>query len=328
MDDAERRQLAAVSRAYYLEDVPKVDIAAAHGFSRFKVARMLRRARETGIVTIEVHDDGGDRHDLATALAGHLLLSEAVVVPAGESEDADRRRTARAASELLTARTREGDVLGFSWGRTIAVVGECLRSLPPATVVPLTGTVGHDPTRSPIEVVRRIAAGSPVQTLGIFSPMFASSPEAARALRADPAIAEVLARYADLTTAVLSVGSWDPPVTQLAAFLGADDRTELDRQGAVAELAGIFVRADGTPVESDLAARRISVSVDELLATPRVIAVAGSSAKVDAIHALARSGLVTTLVTDDRTAALLLRRPRVAAHALPPRRPGHRATGR
>src|SRR5688500_12716080 len=39
---------ATVARRFYLEGVSKIDIAAELGMSRFKVARMLDRARETG----------------------------------------------------------------------------------------------------------------------------------------------------------------------------------------------------------------------------------------------------------------------------------------
>ena len=78
----------------------------------------------------------------------------------------------------------------------------------------------------------------------------------------------------------------------------------------------------------DLAGLNIhSVSVDELLATPWVLAVAGSVEKVPAIAATARSGLITSLVTDDRTALALLDLPAVGSHVLERRaRPAARRT--
>ena len=51
-----RRLLLAAARRFYLEDRSKVEIAEELGISRFKVARLLEQARETGVVTITLND--------------------------------------------------------------------------------------------------------------------------------------------------------------------------------------------------------------------------------------------------------------------------------
>jgi DNA-binding transcriptional regulator LsrR (DeoR family) len=237
-------------------------------------------------------------------------------VPAGETEEDNRHRLARAAAMYITSQTRPGDVVGFSWGRTLVALGEYLGNLPPCTVLQLTGTVGNDFTQSPLEVIRRIADRARVTTVSIFCPLFAGSATMAALLREDPAIHRAAALYPKLALAVLSVGSWDPPITQLAGFFGPEDHRELADLRAKAEMAGIFVRDDGSLVDAAVVERRISVSVPELLGTPRVLGVAGSVEKVGAIAAVARSGLVTALVTDDRAADALLRLPPVTVHAL------------
>ena len=45
---------ARVARQFYLEGVSKVDIAERLGISRFRVARLLEAARESGMVRIEI----------------------------------------------------------------------------------------------------------------------------------------------------------------------------------------------------------------------------------------------------------------------------------
>ena len=313
MDERERQTLAAIARRFYLEDASKTELADEFSISRFRVARLLQRAREAGVVTIEIHDDDGRRDDLSAELAQHLSLEECVVVQAGESDDDNRRRLARAAATYITRNVHEGDVLGFSWGRTLVATGEELSALPPSTLIQLTGTVGHDIRQSPVEVIRRISVRSSVEPVAVFAPLFAASEEAAETFRGDPAIRAALSRYAQLSMAVLSVGSWDPPITQLRSLLTPQDLEELREQGAKAETAGIFLRADGSLIDAAATRRRISVSAQELLETPRVLAVAGSVEKTGAIAAVARSGLITSLITDDRTAAALLRLPRVVS---------------
>lgn len=323
MDDVEWRLLAALARRYYLEDAAKTDLAKEFSMSRFRVARLLQQARETGVVTIEVNDRDERSDDLSHDLAQHLGLDECVVVKAGEDEEDDRRRLARVAAARIKEQVRPGDLLGLSWGRTLAAIGEELADLPPCTIIQLTGTVGHDLRQSPVDVIRRIAGRSNVDAVAIFAPLFAASEDAARTFRSDPAIRGALERYATLSHAVLAVGSWDPPITQVDTLVTQDDRDELTRRGTVAEVAGIFLGADGAPVDAAATRRRISVSADDLLATPWVLAVAGTVEKAPAIAATARSGLITALVTDDRTAVALRNLPAVDSHALT-RRPSPR----
>ncbi|MGV8972405.1 MAG: sugar-binding transcriptional regulator [Rhodoglobus sp.] len=316
MNDDQRHLIATLARQYYFEDRSKSELANAFGISRFKIARLLEQGREEGIVTIEINDGDEYRPTLSAELAHHLKLVECVVVRAGDTEEENRRLLARAAAAHITGQVHEGDVLGFSWGRTLVSIGAQLEELPPSTILQLTGTVGNDFAQSPVEVIRRIAGRSNVETMAIFSPLFATSEDAARSLRSDPAIQQAMALYEKLALAVLSIGSWDPPISQLFDMLSPADHDELAREGAKAEMAGIFLRQDGSLIEATVAKRRISVSVPELLATPRVLAVAGSAEKVGAIAAVARSGLVTSLITDDKTAAMLKKLPAVENHVL------------
>src|ERR1700730_8735078 len=50
---------ARVARGFYVEGVSKVDIAGRPGISRFRVARLLDSARESGMVRIEIGLPGG-----------------------------------------------------------------------------------------------------------------------------------------------------------------------------------------------------------------------------------------------------------------------------
>jgi DNA-binding transcriptional regulator LsrR (DeoR family) len=304
-------EMAALARRFYLDDVSKTELAAEFDMSRFKVARLLQQARETGLVTIQINDGFDALESLSDQLRQHLHLDECVVVTSGDTEVDNRRRLARAAAREMKRHIRTGDLVGLSWGRTLVALGEELADLPPCTLIQLTGIVGNDFAQSPVEVIRRIADRSSVQTLSLFCPLFAGTPEAADTFRNDAAVRRILESYRDLQLAVLSLGSWDPPITQLGSSLESSDRDELAAEGARAEMAGIFIRDDGTVIDAAAARRRISVSVDDLMGSPRVLAVAGSLEKAPAIAAVARSGLLTSLVTDDDTAMALLRLPGV-----------------
>lgn len=316
MESDTARLIADMARLYYLKDVPKTDIARQFGISRFKVARLLEQGRDAGIIRIEILGDGAQLDQLSADLAAHLGLASCQVVATGRDQTETRDRVARATAAEIRALLSPGDTVGFSWGRTMLAVSRHLADLPPAAVIQLTGTVGEDLTQSPLEILRSIAGASRVSTHPLFAPLFVASAESAAALRSDPMIAAALSRFAQLKLAVMSVGSWQPEITQLRSYLTAEDVALFDSVPAQAELLGIFLDRDGQEIPSGLAERRIAASVGDLLDTPHVLAAAGERAKVPAILAAVRSGLITQLITDQESATDLLGLPAVTSTAL------------
>jgi DNA-binding transcriptional regulator LsrR (DeoR family) len=312
----ERSELVAVARRFYLEDVSKVDLAEELGVSRFKIARMLERARELGLVTITVHDEGSVDRELSALLGEHLGLPEVLVVETAGEEPDVRRQVGGVAADLLSETLTAGDVLGLAWGRTLTAMTESLPALPPVSVVQLTGAVGSDLRESPVEVVRKVSEWAGGSAQPIFAPLLVEDAATAAALRRQPDVAAALRMFDRVTVAVVAVGSWDPPISQLRQVMREEDRAALQQRGVQAEVAGILIDADGHLVGQDFAERCLSMSAEEMLRVPRVIAVAGGAAKARAVLAVARSGLLTSLVTDRALAETALREPAVRSREL------------
>jgi DNA-binding transcriptional regulator LsrR (DeoR family) len=312
----ERSELVAVARRFYVDDVSKVDLADELGVSRFKVARMLERARELGLVTITVHDEGSVDQELSVGLGEHLGLDEVLVVETAGDEPEVRRQIGVVAADLLSDTLSAGDVLGLAWGRTLTAMTESMRRLPPVAVVQLTGAVGSDLRESPVEIVRKVSqwAGSSAQA--IFAPLLVEDAATAAALRRQPDVAAALRMFDVVTVAVVAVGSWDPPISQLRQVMSEEDRAVLEQRGVQAEAAGILIDADGRLVGQDFAARSLSISAEGMLRVPRVLAVAGGAPKAKAVLAVARSGLITSLVTDRALAEVVLAEPAVSSRQL------------
>ena len=85
---------------------------------------------------------------------------------------------------------------------------------------------------------------------------------------------------------------------------------ELKRAGACADLLGRFFSADGQVLDLDLSARATSMTPADLRAH-RIVAIGGGLAKVAALRAVLRSGLLHGLIIDEVTAqALVTDKPR------------------
>lgn len=301
-----RDLMASVARAYYLDNVSKVDIADRLAISRHKVTRLLAKAVDEGIVTITINDQGMTDPMLSERLAAHLGLRNCYVVRTGGDQDAVRDRLGRAAAGFLSDMLREGEILGLTWGRTLNAVAGHLSSLPRLTIVQLTGTLSGDLAASPIEIVRRASQYSRGAVYPIFSPMVVRDERTARILKNDPTIRKAIDLFPAVTTAVLSVGCWNPPDTQIRSALDEAEAKRITELGCVADIAGILVDAEGAPVDPAFQRRCVAISYEELNSIPRVIAVAAGRLKAPAIQAVSNAGIITDLITDDALALAIL----------------------
>lgn len=302
----DRALMAQVARLTYDEGLPHTHVAARLGISRFKVARYLDRARVEGVVSITIHDAGLPDPELSARLMEALGLESCLVIRSHGDQDNVRKQIGAAAAALLSTTVSEDEVLGLTWGRTLTSTASQITTLPRVTVVQLTGFVSGEHGASPIEIIRGTAQRAGGIVYPIFSPLFVQDADTADALKQHPDIAQAMALFPAVTTAVLSVGSWDPSITQVPDVLPTEDVERAVSRGCVADIAGILVRADGSLVDTDFQLRCVSITYDQLTAVPRVIAVAGGAAKASAVCAVTNAGLVTSLVVDHELAEKVL----------------------
>lgn len=289
---------ATVARRYYLEGESKSDIAASLGLSRFKVARLLDRALETGLVKIEIDSQGEIDLNLSVRLAAEYGLHHCIVMNTDEQNDAQLRAVlGRAAAELLTEIVEPGDVLGLSWARSLMAMRTALTSLPRCDVVQLTGSLSLPEDESPIELVRDVARRADGEAFFFYAPMVLPDAATARVLRTQPEIARVAAAWPRLTKAVVGIGAWEAGLSTVADSLNEAQRREIYAQGVRGELSGVQFDERGEPVYNALTDRLIGIEAELLLAVPEIVAIAYGERKAPAVSAAMRSHLITSIVT-------------------------------
>lgn len=308
------RQLLEIARRYYLNDESMVAISNQQGISRFKVARLLKEARDTGVVTISLNTGGDEDPELSLRLAEHLGLQRAVVVRAFGTVGEVRKMVGAAAGQHLAETLRPGETLGLAWGRTLTHMIESIDRLPDIQVLQLNGSVGSDLSQSPIELVRRASLLGGNNAKAVMAPLYIDSLQAAEALRRQPDLKEVFDLYETVTTAVVAVGSFQSAAdgssnSQFLPLLPAAVREELLEAGAVAEVCGLPFCEDGSLVDTQLVEHILAIRPEQLHRIPRVIAVASDPSKAEAILAIWRADLISELVVDDDLAEALLAAP-------------------
>lgn len=305
MGSDELFQRAVIARRYYLEGRTRVEIAEEFGLSRFKVARMLEEALESGMVEIKIHDPGSIDVGLSTDLQRKFSLQHAYAVAADSKNTADRvEAVATAMAELLQSILQDGDVIGVDCGRTMTRIAPHLTTLPKCDVVQLTGLAGGL-TSNGADLTRRISEVTGGRSWPLYAPYVVSDARTAASLASTPQIEDAFANHSRVTCALVSVGGWSPEASQVYTSLSAEEAASFYRAGVRAETCGLLMDVNGQRV-AGLDERRMGISEEGLRAIPTVVAICAGAAKIEATKAVLRSGLISALVTDTEVAAAVL----------------------
>jgi DNA-binding transcriptional regulator LsrR (DeoR family) len=299
---------ASVARRYFLDGRSKIEIAEEFGLSRFKVARLIDAARDSGLVRIEIRHQGVIDVDLSARVQEKYGLRHAIVIDTPDDHaESLRERLGRAAAELLTELVTPQDVLGLAWARSVSAMARAQPHLPSIPVVQLTGVLSlPDGNDSSVDIVRDVARTSGGPASFFYAPFTVADAATARALRQQPEVARAFDQIPSVTKAVAGVGLWEPGQSTLYDAAEEHDREALRRLGVCADLSGVFVSADGEPVKTDLADRMIGISAEQMRAIPEVIVIAYGTTKAPAVRAALRSGIVGGVVTHTGLARALL----------------------
>jgi DNA-binding transcriptional regulator LsrR (DeoR family) len=299
---------ARVARQFYLEGISKVDIADRLGISRFRVARLLDSARDSGMVRIEIGLPGGSLDaGLSAELCSAFGLKHAFVFNfPDDDEPALRSRLGEAAGQALMDLITDGDVIGMSWSRTLSGLAAALTQMPPCPIVQMTGAVPPPDGRDLLDLVRSVAriGGGPAHVF--YAPMILDDARTAAAIRRQADIAEAFSLLPSVTMAVVSIGAWAPGLSTIYDAITPAERDALAEQGVCAEMAGVFMGADGKPVATPLDSRMIVPPGPVLERIPFVLCVAFGVAKAPAVCAAIRGDMVHGLVTHASLARALL----------------------
>ncbi len=301
-----------VAELYYDENKTQDEIGALLGISRWKAGRLLTHARESGIVRIEIVHPRARRLGLERELCARFELSDAVIVPDPDTRsDSDATiRVAQAAADYLTSLRPVPRVLGVSWGRTLNEVADRLPDgwATGVTVVQINGGVSlNRRSGGAATLASTIAQRGGGQAVLLPSPAILERIETKRAIEADRTVADVLARAATASAYLYSAGVADASSVLVdSGYLTPDDVTELVRKGAVGDVVGRYIDADGNIVDPGLDERTVGLGLDELRSSATAIFVVAGSSKHDVARAIVMSGLCTVLVSDESTARALL----------------------
>ena len=300
-------QLIEVATSFYRQGKSQIEIARELGLDPSTVSRYLKRARDEGIVHIEIRPPRREHVDLGRDLAGHFGLHRAIVVP----EDSDADALYAVAADFVSSSLVTGMRLGISWGQTLAGMIRFLqpRAVSGLAIAQLTGGLSDaEPGNQCHELVRHLAELYPKSRVKyLHAPAIVDSEAIRRAILTDRSVSDALEAAAQSEFALVGIGSMGDDATLMrVGHLEQTDRDRLLASRAVGTLNGRFFDRLGRPA-GHLERRTIAISWDQMAAIPTVVAVAAGPTKVEAIAGALETGCLDVLVTDEETARSLLK---------------------
>lgn len=300
----DRELLVRVAWYYYRDNLTHAQIAERLRVSRPTVTRLLEKARQTGIVTIDINTRGVGGVELTERLRERFGLVDVVVVPQhgrSVSGEATNTKVARAASSYVRRFLSPGAVIAMGYGDTVlrTMLAIPKTALAGVTLATLTGGIDAYTTK----VSGAANAGLAEYIRFMPSPFLASSPDVAAALRRERSVLNVLDLARSSDAAVIGIGAAVPNATILTdGAVTEQELFEYQIEGAVGDILGDWYGADGEPIAVDLQRLRIGLPLRDLRSMRNVIGVAGGSDKTPAIRAALAGHYLHVLITTEDVA--------------------------
>lgn len=313
MRDEATTRLDEAARAgwlYYVAGNTQDQIAAKLGISRQAAQRLVSHSVSAGLVRVRIDHPIAACLERSEALRERFGLRFCEVVPSDRASASTTLGVAEAcAAEMERVLKRDAPtILAVGTGRTLRAAVE---HLPPMTcthhrIVSLTGNIAPDGSASVYNVIYSMADQVKAPHYPMPLPVVVSTPEERQLLHQQKVVERTLQLAAKAEVTFVGVGeiSAKAPLV-LDGFITAEERVDLERQGAAGEIVGWVFDAGGRVIDCRFNERVASAPIPSI-ETGEVIAVAMGPAKTSAIRAAATGGLISGLITDEATAERLL----------------------
>ena len=244
--------------------------------------------------------------ELEAGLRDRFNLPEAIVVECSEDRDsAIMARIGEAAAHYFEATLQNEEVIGVSsWSETILRMVENIhpmRSGKARYVVQTLGGMGNPAVQThATQLTMRLArlTGGEPRLLSV--PGVAQSREAKFVLVSGPYIRETTDLFGKVTLSIVGIGAVEPSsmLARSGNVFSESELAEVAEAGGVGDISLRFFDKEGRPVKTPLDDRVIGMTLEEQARIDRVIALAGGSAKTEAIRGALKTGAVDVLITD------------------------------
>lgn len=305
-----REQVLGAARLYFLERKTTSQVAQELNCSRWTVRRLLQESYAEGYVSIEIVDPYVRVSSLEKEITNRFSLSRTIVVRNRLNLEDTVTAVANESAKYLAGLKPMPQLVGVSWGRTLAKVAKALESgwaVDPMIVQLNGGVAALSSAQSVQETILSFAQKASGKAKGLPCPAIVSKVSLAKDLREDPGVVSVLDIGRQVDVAIFSLGAlrFDSVLVE-SGCITRQDVSYLRANGGVGDILGRFINGAGEIVSPELESRTIGVDLKTLKRIKNSIGVAVGENKASITRAALKGGFMTTLITDEKTAKEVL----------------------
>ena len=308
--DQELELMTKVSILYYKKELNQSQIASKLGISRPKVSRLIKKAREKGIVRIKIESPANDNSYLESELAEKFNLNEVLIVDFSAQQPLESRKEAAAQKglELLERIAAGGEYIGVSAGTTLYKFAQNAHPISKKQfkIVPLIGALSDTgKSYNANEISNLLSSNLGGINYLLNSPAFLKDPETAEVFKNEKRINKVIKLYQKINIAFLGIGTANESHPLIAGHLKKKELKIFKDLNLSGSINSIFFDNEGNIVELPFNNRIVAVDIEELLKIKYRIGIAVGNEKKQAVLAALKSSLLNILITDVSMAEFL-----------------------
>lgn len=304
-----KRLMLRVSEMFYIKEISQSKIAETLGISRPTVAKLLKRAKEEGIVKISVTDPGGRKYyPIEHQLEDLYGLKEVFITETGDNGDS-RLETGKAAAEIINRIITQSSIIGVAPGTTLNNIEPYLEAkfLPGTRFIPLVGGMGLIPQETHSNTISQKLA---MKFCGSYYPIYApariDNTQLLAELEKEKSVQNVFNLAKKMDIAILGIGSKEYSTLNKTGYITIEDQKNLIKNGMVGDLCMQYYDINGNYEKFDLNKKVLTIDLKILREIEWSIGISFGEEKVDAIIGALNGKYINTLITDYHTAKLLL----------------------
>ncbi|WP_422367948.1 sugar-binding transcriptional regulator [Pelagibius sp.] len=310
--DEEERFLARVAWFYHVEGLTQGAVAERLGVTRLRVNKALADARRLGIVRISINSSFGSCAEIEARLKSRFGLEEAFIVPSPADPGNVQTIVGTALGHHLTRLLADPQIrlFGMSWGNTLNLATRFMEPVhrPDLEIVSMMGGMTKGSDINTFEVTTRLADLCGAQHSYFTAPLYTGSKESRDTLMGLDVFRAVLDKIRRVDAVTMAAGDMSAASILVNDGLPGDIAVEeLIEAGAVGDILGQFLDAQGQVVDHPINDRVIGVGMKDLFDMRSVILAAGGAHKVPILAAALGSGAVDAFISDEDTAEAVLK---------------------
>jgi len=310
MVDTERlRLLYIIAYEYYINELTQREIAKKHNINRVQVSRYLSKAKEKGLIKINVINPLKNKTQyLKQKLLERFPVKNVLIATTSNNErNLVLEVLAEKANKYINYSFLPFDKVGIAWGTTLFQLAKNFtteKNYPDIEFIPLVGgSHKYDKEFQANNIAFMIAEKFGGKSFPLMAPFYISNNKEYITISSNIDVRKIINKWEKLTKIIIGIGSnfSKTPLTKLNV-LTEKNLTKLLNFRQVGDILTHYFNLEGKFCDLDIYKNLINYPLDYCRNVNEVIAVAGGLEKGESIIGALNTGLIDTIILDNLTA--------------------------